>query len=320
MKIVVTGGSGFLGKAVVEKLAIGGQEVLSLSRGQTTTPSVTDRRCDILDTARLAELFKGQDCVVHCAALSSPWGKRQDFLRQNVEGTTSVVAAAARANVKRLIHISSSSVYFSFRDQLAITEDASWPNPANTYAESKQKAEIAAAQFSNELFILRPRGIYGPGDLHLLPRLLRVMKSRPLPLLRSGKALVDLSHVLIVADAIAAMTAAKSDAAGTYNVSHGKPISIKDLIARVAAGLNIENRWRKIPVGVAMAAAKLLEAAARLDPKGREPLVTAYGLGLFAYSQTLDISKAARNLHWRPQISLDQGLEQTFANLQTPAK
>jgi nucleoside-diphosphate-sugar epimerase len=316
MKIVVTGGTGFLGREIVNRLMIAGHEVVALSRGQTTSRDQSNAvrfvQCDINNRESLILAFESCDCVVHSAALSSPWGSRKDFLRQNAEGTASVVSACETTGVRRLVHISSSSVYFSFHDQHSILEDCVLPKPVNAYAESKQKAEIAVSRFKDEVFILRPRGIYGPGDLHLLPRLLRVMKSRPLPLLRSGEALVDITDVSVVADAVLNMIEAEKTGAGTYNVSHGEPISIRALVNYISAGLNVPCRWRKLPVAMALSAARLLETMARIDPRNNEPLVTAYSLGLFAYSHSLDISKAQRELNWRPKLSLHDGLQRTF--------
>ena len=311
MRIAVTGGSGFLGAEVVAQLRAAGHQVLPISRGQIATADFV--KCDILETAKLTNIFRDCDVVIHCAALSAPWGKRGDFLRQNVLGTVSVVKACETAKVKRLIHVSSSSVYFSYDDRFGILETAKLPKPVNAYAESKQKAELELAKFSGEVFVARPRGMFGPRDLHLLPRLLRVMQSRPLPLLRQGLAQVDITDVAVVADALVAMIAAPANLAGTYNISQGDPIMIADLVSRISAGLNLQVRWRSMPISVAMAGAFAMEIAARLDPLQREPLVTRYGLGLFAYSHTLDISKAGLQLNWKPIYSLAQSLERTFA-------
>ena len=318
MRVAVTGGSGFLGREIVEQLSRTGNNVIAVSRGQTASiefsRNVQFIRSDINDGQNLIKVFKGCETVVHSAALSAPWGKRSDFLKQNVEGTASVVSAAEAAGVRRLIHVSSSSVYFSYEDKRDIREDSALPSPVNAYAESKQKAETAATGFKGEVFIVRPRGIYGPGDLHLLPRLLRVMKQRSLPLLRDGKALVDITDVSVVADAVLRMTEVDQTKSGIYNISHGEPISIRELVQEIGDGLDIAYSWRSLPMKLAFAGARFLEAAAHFDPRKREPLVTAYGLGLFGYSQTLDISKAARELSWKPKLSLREGLQRTFPN------
>lgn len=316
MKIAITGGTGFLGREIIAQLAAQGHDLIAVARGQSAPTTLINgvrfARADINDTARLTEIFMGCDVVIHSAALSAPWGKTSEFFRQNVLGIQSCVAAANTAQVRRFIHVSSSSVCFAFQDRLHVREDSPLPKPVNAYAMSKQMAEREAQKFNGELFMLRPRGIYGPGDSHLLPRLLRVMQTKPLPLLRGGCALMDITDVAVVADAICTMVSAPNSAAGTYNISHGEPISIRALVEKIGQGLAIRPRWRTLPTGLAFAGARLLEALARLDPKQREPLVTAYGLGLFAFSHTLDISKAAQNLKWHPKSSLDFGLTRTL--------
>jgi nucleoside-diphosphate-sugar epimerase len=320
-RFAITGGTGFLGQEIARQCAEAGYEVRLVSRGRLATGEIPKhanlRVCDIHDATALQHIFEGCECVVHCAALSSPWGRRRDFIDQNVIGTACTVKAAEAAQVQRFIHVSSSSVYFSFRDQLDIDETFPLPRPVNAYAESKQLAEREATKFSRELFIIRPRGIFGPNDPHLLPRLLRVMKTRPLPLLNGGNALVDLTDVAMVADAIMCMMIADETTTGTYNVSQGEPIRIKTLVETIGRHMRIKPRWRELPIPLAMAGAHFLETCARLDPRQHEPIVTAYSLGLFAYSQTLNIRAAQRNLSWRPRLSLQHSLERALQSVDT---
>lgn len=319
MRIAVTGGSGFLGRQVLRRASAQGWSVRSISRGRLSAPAdVQDQEawtCDIRDRDRLRDAFRGQDAVVHCAALSSAWGPRRDFLMQNVEGTRCVIEAAAAAGVARLVHISSSSVYFAFRDQLAIREDQALPSPVNAYAESKQLAERHALAFPGATFILRPRGLFGPGDPHLLPRFLRVLRRGRMPLLRGGRALADLTDVGVAADAVIAALKAPESAGGVYNVSQGQPIAIRDLAERIARGLSCEVSWQPLPLRLALAAAGTLEALARLGGSGREPPVTRYSLGLFAFSQTLDLTAARTRLCWQPELDLRDSLDRALRPL-----
>lgn len=317
MKIAVTGATGFLGRRTVHEAALRGHRVMATSRGQTGSRDFAGRAsfvaAEITDTGTLARVFEGCDAVVHAAALSSDWGRDAAFQRVNVDGTGAVVQAAQTAGVRRLVHVSSSSVYFAFADRLGLSEDGALPHPVNSYARSKRASEEIARSFAGEVFIARPRGLFGPGDPHLLPRLLAVAERRPLPLLRGGNASVDITEVGVAADAIVTMVEADAQSAGTYNVSHGEPISVRELVERLFRGLGRELRWRRTPVAVALGGARVLETIARLDPRRHPPLVTAYSLGLFAYSQTLDIAKIGGSLGWRPALARDQALEQTIA-------
>jgi nucleoside-diphosphate-sugar epimerase len=323
MRIAVTGATGFLGRRIVEQAAAQGHSVIATSRGRTGSTDFGGRAsftpCDITDANALTRIFDGCDVVVHSAALSSDWGQDAQFWRINVDGTKAVVAAAERAGVRRLVHISSTSVYFAFEDRFDVREDASLPAPVNAYARTKRAAEDVARSFPGEIFVARPRGLFGPDDPHLLPRLLKVAEKRPLPLLRDGRAQVDITDVGVAADAILAMAGADVAAADTYNVSHGEPIAIRNLVERLFSGLVRPLRWRAMPVSVALAGARTLELAARIDPRRRPPLITAYALGLFAYSQTLDLAKARRKLGWRPKLGRDEALERTIAAARTSA-
>jgi nucleoside-diphosphate-sugar epimerase len=268
-------------------------------------------RCDLADAEGLARVFDGCEAIVHSAALSSDWGPDSAFERTNVEGTRNVVAAAERAGVRRLVHVSSTSVYFAFEDRLNLAEGAPLPRPVNAYARTKRAAEEVVRGFGGEVFIARPRGLFGPGDPHLLPRLLKVAERRPLPLLRGGGAKVDITDISVAADAMLAMAEADASTAGTYNVSHGEPIEIRALVERLFSGLKREVRWRAMPAPVVLGGARLLELLARTS--GRPPLVTAYALGLFAFSQTLDLTNIGQRLGWKPALGRDEAIERTIA-------
>lgn len=315
MRIAVTGATGFLGRRVVEQAAQRGHQVVATGRGITGPGDFGGRanfmRCDLADAEGLARVFDGCEAIVHSAALSSDWGPDSAFERTNVEGTRNVVAAAERAGVRRLVHVSSTSVYFAFEDRLNLAEGAPLPRPVNAYARTKRAAEEVARGFGGEVFVARPRGLFGPGDPHLLPRLLKVAERRPLPLLRGGGAKVDITDISVAADAMLAMAEADASTAGTYNVSHGEPIEIRALVERLFSGLKREVRWRAMPAPVVLGGARLLELLARTS--GRPPLVTAYALGLFAFSQTLDLTNIGQRLGWKPALGRDEAIERTIA-------
>lgn len=315
-RIAVTGASGFLGRRIVE-LALGRDcSVVATSRGRgpiTFGRGITFHAAEITDLDALARAFDNCEVVIHCAALSVDWGPREAFRRINVEGTRTVVEAARRAGVRRLVHVSSTSVYFDFSDKLGLREDAALPRPANAYAASKQAAERIAGDFPGEVFVMRPRGLFGPGDPHLLPRLLQVSRRGPLPLLRGGAAKVDITEVGVAADAALAMAVAQASAAGIYNVSHGEPITVVGLVERLFSGLGRPLRWRRLPWPAVYAAARALELLARADPRHRAPPVTAYSLGLFAFSQTLDLTRVRQILRWQAPLSRDEAIERTIA-------
>jgi nucleoside-diphosphate-sugar epimerase len=251
---------------------------------------------------------------VHCAALASPWGRRQSFERSNVDAVDEVLSACREQGVARLVHISSPSIYFDFADRLQVREDSPLPIPVNEYARTKRVAEerILLAALPHSI-ILRPRAIFGPWDNALLPRLLRLVRLGRVPLLRGGRALIDMTYVDNVVDAIEASLDLPANPVGAepvFNISNGEPIEVGDLFARISAAFGLPLETAPRPYFAADLAARLLEAAARLAP-GWEPPFTRYSLGAIAFSQTLDLSRAASLLGYRPRVSLDEGIHRT---------
>ncbi|TPI60443.1 NAD(P)-dependent oxidoreductase [Mesorhizobium sp. B3-1-7] len=322
MAVLVTGASGFLGAHVLERLAASGTLALGLGRDEA--------RCAALEAAGhrivrhdLAQPLDGAldprlgrvERIIHCAALSSPFGRLADFEAANVTATRNLLDFAERQGVGRFVHISSPSVCFAFRDQLGLAEDMALPEPVNHYARTKREAEkIVLGQPAIHPVVLRPRGIYGAGDRALLPRLIKAARSRPLPLFRNGRAAIDLTHVDDVVDAVLAALAAPREAEGqVFNISGGEMLPIRRIADEACSRAGLKARWRPTPLMPAMLAAGLMEAVALRLPGRPEPPVTRYGLGLFAYAQSLDLSKAKRMLGWAPKISFEQGLDRTFA-------
>lgn len=316
--IAITGATGFLGGVLARRLLALGQPVIAMGRDREKLAAL-----DALGAAALpADLSTSSpaadghqaDALVHCAALSSAWGRTTDFRAANVDGTRNAILLARSIGAKRFVHISTPSLYFRFRDQLNVREDAALPPPVNAYAATKREAEqIVLAADDLDPVILRPRGIYGAGDTALLPRLLRAAQSGPLPLIRGGRAETDLTHVDDVAAAIlAALKAPPGPAQRIFNISGGEPLPIRHIAEAAATRAGSNVRWRSIPAPLLLTAARAMETAARLRAQRPEPRITAYSAGLFAFTQTLDISAARTYLGWAPQISFSEGLARTF--------
>jgi nucleoside-diphosphate-sugar epimerase len=325
--IVVTGGTGFLGRHVVWRLAARGHRVVFTGRNAGQAAQVAALAGAGADVdfvaiehgadqarARLSACCRGADAVVHCAALASPWGSKRAFERSNVAAVDEVLAACREHRVASLVHISTPSIYFDYADRLQVREDSPLPQPANQYARTKRAAEelVLAAGLPHAV-ILRPRAIFGPWDNALLPRLLRMIRLGRVPLLRGGRALIDLTYVDNVVDAIEAALALRSTPAGTaaiFNISNGEPLAVADLFARLSAAFEVPLQTAARPYLIADLAARLLEACARLVP-GWEPPFTRYSLASIAFSQTLDLSRARSLLAYRPRVSVEEGLRLT---------
>lgn len=312
MTVLVTGASGFLGGALVRSLRAEGGAVLATGRGPVVCAEIDAMPLDLAATGAVETLTAaaqrvGVTGIVHAAALSAPWGRLEEFRRCNIDATRTVLEVARRLGGVRVVHISTPSVCFRFADQIGLREDMPLPPPVNAYAATKAEAEALA--LSTGAVVLRPRGIYGAGDRALLPRLARALAAGPLPLLRGGKAATDLTHV---DDVIAAIRMALgSDAREIFHISGGVALPVREVVEAVGARAGIVPRWKALPVPLVMAAARAMEWHGAFF--GREPRVTRYGVGLFAFTQTLDISRAAQDLGWRPVVGFDEGLRRTFA-------
>ncbi|WP_291844562.1 NAD(P)-dependent oxidoreductase [Maricaulis sp.] len=320
MRVLVTGATGFLGHHLVRALLARGDTVIALGRNPAQLAALAGRGCETLahDLAAGAPRVDGPlDACIHAAALSSPWGSEQAFRQANVDGTRHVLATARATGVRRFVHISSPSVYFRFADQLAVPEDLPLPDPVNAYARTKRIAETLVLDATDlDPVILRPRGLYGAGDTALLPRLMRAAARGPLPLMREGSAMTDLTHVEdVVSACLAALGAAPAPDRRVFNISGGQPMAIRQIVEAAAARQGVSVRWRSLPVPFVLAAARMAEAACAILPGRPEPPVTAYGVGLFAYSQTLDLTAARDRLGWQPQIDFEAGLDRTFAGM-----
>lgn len=316
MRVLVTGATGFLGGHVARMLAVRGDEVIGQGRDPDRARMLERQGLPVRrwDLARdPAPALPGLDAIVHCAALSAPFGPSAAFETANVEATRRLLVLARAKGVGRLVLISSPSVYFAPRDQLDVAEDMPLPRPYTHYARTKRMAEALAlaAPYLGPV-ILRPRGIYGAGDTALLPRLLRAARSGPLPLLRRGRARIDLTHVDDAARAVLAALDAPLRAEGqAFNISGGEVLAVRDIAEAACARAGVPLRWRALPLPPLMLAARLAEArAARAG--AAEPRVTRYGLALFAYGQSLNINRAGEILGWQPKISFSTGLQRSF--------
>ena len=319
MKILITGGTGFLGRHLVWRFAGEGAEVVFTGRcfdAADTVCKLSPRPVHWRPIEhgtreapnQLQACAEGATAIVHCAALSSPWGRPADFRRANIDSTVEVLAACLTAGVERLVHISTPSIYFDFQDRLAIREDSPLPKPVNEYARSKAEAErIILQETPVATVILRPRALFGPWDETLMPRLLRVMRQGPIPLLRGGRAQVDLTYVDNVVDAVwLALNKSLPRRVATYNVSNGEPIELATLLDMVAKTFELPLRTRALPWSLIKGFAGLLETAAALT--GAEPALTRYSAGVLAFSQTLDIGAISRDLGYFPKVSLEEGI------------
>jgi nucleoside-diphosphate-sugar epimerase len=254
-----------------------------------------------------------QEIVFHCAAFPSPWGNYEKFYQANVIGTRNVAQACETNKVKRLVHVSTPSIYFDYKSHIDVKENDPLPDPVSNYAATKFLAEEEIDKaFANGLatITIRPRALFGPGDTVIFPRLIPRLQSGRLPILGDGENIVDLTYIENVVDALLLCAESPSNTLGKkYNISNGQPVKIWRLVERICKELNLPLPKRKISYPVANAAATILELFYGLIPTHPEPPLTRISVSMLANSTTLDISAAKNELGYQPKVSVDEGFD-----------
>lgn len=324
-RVLITGATGFLGGYAVREFLAHGFKVFAHGRNTVRLSHLEAQGATAVpgDLARLATTHLSVDVVVHCAALSTPWGKWPEFEAVNVTGTEQVVQFMERNGVPRLVHVSSPSVYARRGDQLAVTEDQVDPtNRLNNYIRSKIAGEALLTRAHAkgrlaELVMIRPRGLIGAGDTSVAPRLLSAYHKIGIPVFRGGHNLIDLTAVQNVAYALRLAAHVRRADGQVYNITNGDPQLFKDLLDQLFAVLDLKPKVRAANPTVFYGLAATMEAVCKVLPNRPEPPLTRYSLTTIAYSQTLDISRAKAELGYRPQVTIGQALAEFAADFQS---
>lgn len=315
---LVTGGGGFLGGAIVRRLLARGDTVRSFSRKRYpwhADAGVSAWVGDIADRDAIRAACEGVDGVFHTAALPGVWGKRSDFERVNVEGTEAVIEACRAAGVKRLIHTSSPSVVFDGRDMAGVDESVPYPTRHLAhYPRTKAAAERRVREAEAEglpAVILRPHLIWGPGDNHLVPRILA--RSGRLVRVGDGGNLVDTTYIDNAASAhinADEALAVRPDLAGrVYFISQGEPIPLWEMVDAILRAGGKPPVRGAIPRRLAWLIGAVLEGVYGIFRLPGEPRMTRFMAEELATAHWFDISAARRDLGYAPTVSTREGLE-----------
>jgi nucleoside-diphosphate-sugar epimerase len=325
MQILVTGGGGFVGRYVVDLLLERGYSVRSL--GRSPQPALekkdVDVRCaDLADSKAVSDAVAGVDAVFHVAAKAGVWGSWESYYQANVVGTKNVVEACERHGVGRLVYTSTPSVVFNRQpftgqgNELPYGRD--W---LCHYAHTKAIAEVEALGANSEslkVVALRPHLIFGPGDPHLLPRVVESVKAGRLKIVGDGKNRVDVSFVKDVAAAhLAAFDALESGsgAGKAYFGSQGEPVEIWSWLNKVLKGLGHPPLTKKIPLPLAYAAGGMAELIWKLFKKSGEPPITRFVAVELAKDHYFDLTAAQRELKFEPAYAMQNALNDTIRDL-----
>lgn len=319
MRVLATGASGFLGRAVAAALVDAGHEVRTLQRRPSTVPGATDVLGSVTDPARVARAMDGVEGVVHLAAKVSLAGDPDDFRRVNVEGTSTMLDAAARAGVTRFVQVSSPSVAHTGSSLAGVGAEPASPDHARgDYARTKAAAELLALRRDSEamrVLAVRPHIVWGPGDTQLIERVVERARRGRVPLLSGGTALIDTTYVDNAASAIvAALHRADAAHGKAYVVTNGEPRPVADILAGIclAAGVPAP-RW-SIPAGLARAAGSAVERVWAIRPGSDEPPMTRFLAEQLSTAHWFDQRETRAALDWAPTVSIDEGLRRLTAH------
>jgi nucleoside-diphosphate-sugar epimerase len=319
MKILVTGGGGFLGSAICRRLLQRGDEVVAFQRGganELRTIGAHICRGDIADARALGEAAQGCAAIIHTAAKAGIWGDEADYQRCNVVGTQNVLAVCRNLAIRYLVHTSSPSIVHGDADieggdeSLPISSHFLSPYPA-TKAQA-ERLVLAANDGALQTTALRPHLVWGPGDPHILPRLAARVRKGVLPLPGVDKRIdtvyvenAALAHVL----ALGELQGRARCAGKAYFISNDEPLPQGEIIQRLLGAIGISVTIRPLPAWLARTAGALCETAWPLLGLNSEPPVTRFTANQLTTAHWYDISAAKRDLAYRPEFTIAQGLD-----------
>ena len=318
-KVLVTGGGGFLGKAIAKKLVDRGERVFSFSRGYypgLKEMGVEQIQGDLADENAVSAACRGKDMVFHVAAKAGVWGPFDAYYQANVKGTQHVVAACKRHAVPYLVYTSSPSVIYDGRDSME-GADESLPYPATfqtAYQQTKAQAEQVVIASSNDqlkTIILRPHLIWGPGDNHLAPGILA--RAGKILMVGDGRNRVDTIYIDNAVDAhVEAGDALRADhslSGRVYFISQGEPVRQWDMINHILKAGNKPTVTKSISQRTAFVLGAVLEMVHKVLALKSEPRMTRFLAHELSTAHWFDISAAQKDWGFNPQVTTEEGLE-----------
>jgi len=330
--VLVTGGTGFLGRRIVERLLAAGRSVTVL--GRTPAPDLEARgvrfvRASLDDAAAVQAACAGAGTIFHVAAKVGVWGRYEDFFRTNVLGTRALLEGARQHGVKRFVHTSTPSVVYNGRDlagadeSLPLTKEC--PSPYPLTKAIAERDVLAANSDTLRTVALRPHLIWGVGDPHLVPRVLARARAGRLRIVGDGKNRVDMVHVENAVDAHLLAEAALSQsnligyfappAGRAYFITNDEPVVLWEWINGLLTALGERPVSRHVSLRVATMIGATCELVWRgLRLKG-EPPMTRFVAAELAKDHWFDVSAAKRDLGYAPRISMAQGTAELIAAL-----
>ncbi len=319
MKVLVTGAGGFLGGAVARKLLARGHTVRGFSRGRYPALEALGaeyRSGDLGDPAAVVEAARGCDAVIHVAAKPGIWGPEREYRLANVTGTENVIAACLKTGISRLVYTSSASVVFHGGDLEGADESSPYPEHHLTaYTRTKAQAErLALAANGPRLatLSLRPHLIWGPGDNHLIPRMIARARAGRLRAVGRRANRIDSIYIDNAADAhhlaLEKLVPGAPVGGKAYFISQGEPVPLMELVNSILETAGISPVQRSVPSWLAYGAGALFEALYGALRVQAEPPMTRFLALQLSRAHWFDLGAARRDLGYAPAVSIAEGL------------
>ena len=317
----VTGGSGFIGGALIRRLVGDGWTVRGLARSDASAEKVRAAGAepvpgDLDDVASMTAGASGCDTAFHCAAALGEWGTRDEFVRGNVTGTRNALEACSAAGVARFVHVGTEAALMAGQPLVQVDERAPLrPDSPAHYPATKAEAELAvraATRDGFETMVVRPRLVWGKGDTTILPGLAEAVRKGRFAWIGGGRHLTSTTHVDNVVEGLV-LAAERGAGGGVWFVTDGDPVVFRDFVTELLGtqGIDVPDRNAPAPVvRIAAGASELLWKALR---RKSTPPVTRLAYWLAAQECTIDISKAREELGYTPVTTREQGMEELRA-------
>jgi len=320
MRALVTGGGGFLGGALARKLRERGDEVRVFGRGsypELEAIGIDAARGDLADAEAVSAACEDRDVVFHVGAKVGLWGAYEDYFATNVTGTRNVLKACQEHGIRKLVFTGSPSVVFDGRDVEGWDESAPYPQRFDShYSRTKAQSEemvLAANHDRLATVSLRPHLVWGPGDRHLLPRVVARARAGRLYRIGEDNKRVDATYIddAVEAHVLAAVQLSPlSEIAGNaYFLSAGDPRPVWEIVGRMLAAAGLPPVKKSVPKRAAYVAADVCETIWRALQLSSEPPLTRFLVSQLTTAHWFDISAARRDLGWKPRVGLDEGME-----------
>jgi nucleoside-diphosphate-sugar epimerase len=318
----VTGGSGFVGGALIRRLVSDGWTVRALARSDRSAQAVEAAgaeavRGDLDDVAAMRAGSQGADVFHHAAAKVEDFGDAADFQRVTVEGTNNALAAAREAGVPRFVHVGTEAALMAGQPLVNVDETAPLrPDSPAPYPWSKAKAEQAVRDANGERLetvVVRPRFVWGRGDTTLLPRIVGMTKRGQFAWIGGGGHRTSTSHIDNTVEGLV-LAAERGKPGGVYFVTDGEPVVFREFVSEMIRTQGVEPANRSVPLGVARAVSALAEAAWRRLPLKGDPPLTRFAVWASGLECTIDDSRAREELGYREVKTREQGLAELRAD------